>query len=109
MGFQRASWKSGLIYQQTCDRCNTTIRYMDDKLDFRPWYADGFIYCPSCEKPLRHRETYAITESEPKIINVAGEPTAPAASEGAAFCTQCGKAFRQGDRFCSGCGTKRTE
>lgn len=38
----------------------TIVLYQDDKLGFRPWYADGFVYCPNCNKPLRHHEEYAI-------------------------------------------------
>ena len=58
--FKRAEWRSGLTYRQICQTCQTVVRYTDDKLDFRPWYADGFVYCPVCNTPLRHRETYAI-------------------------------------------------
>ena len=99
--FKRAEWKSGLTYRQTCDQCNTVITYTDDILDFRPWFADGFIYCPKCQKPLRHRETFAINGS----FTV---ETAPAGNtEGAAFCSQCGHSFNATDRFCAQCGAKR--
>ena len=53
MGYSRAEWRSGLTYEQVCDQCNNRVRYMDDKLDYRPWFADGFVYCPVCKKPLR--------------------------------------------------------
>ena len=49
MGYKRAEWRSGLTYKQVCDQCNTLVVYQDDKLDFRPWYADGFVYCPVCK------------------------------------------------------------
>lgn len=97
--FKRADWKSGLTYRQTCDQCKTAITYTDDVLDFRPWYADGFIYCPNCHKPLRHRETFAINTP------VSVDMTAESAEQ--AFCPQCGNKFGAGDRFCSQCGTKR--
>ena len=60
MAFKRAFWHSGLTYRQTCPKCHTVIQYQDDKLDFRPWYADGFVYCATCRSPLRHNEAYAI-------------------------------------------------
>ena len=60
MAFKRALWHSGLTYKQTCPKCHTVIQYQDDKLDFRPWYADGFIYCATCRSPLRHSEAFAI-------------------------------------------------
>ena len=48
MAFKRALWHSGLTYQQTCYHCRTLVRYTDYNLDFRPWYPDGFVYCPNC-------------------------------------------------------------
>ena len=86
---------------------------MDDKLGYRPWFADGFIYCPTCQKPLRHREEYALSEVEPRFVDMkqtVGETTNEAEQQdnAVAYCTQCGKRFREGDRFCSGCGTKRS-
>ena len=68
MAFKRAGWHSGLTYRVTCDMCKTTILYMDDKLDFRPWFADGFIYCPTCKKPIRHRESHAINANENNVV-----------------------------------------
>ncbi len=118
MAFKRAEWHSGLTYQQTCDGCNTIVQYDDTRLDFRPWYADGFVYCPKCKKPLRHREMYAIggQQQQPETIILGGAnptaapnaaPTAGAPSaEG--FCSKCGREFRSGDVFCSGCGQKRS-
>jgi predicted amidophosphoribosyltransferase len=121
MAFKRALWHSGLTYQQTCRSCNNVVTYQDDKLDFRPWYADGFVYCPVCKTPLRHNENYAIGAA---AAPEAPAPAAPAAEESfdprkvtliqdapadnkpAAFCTQCGKKANPGDRFCSGCGNK---
>ena len=101
MGYQRAEWHSGLTYRQTCEQCHTVVQYQDDKLGFRPWFADGFVYCPTCKKPLRHHEKYAIDgpdrESKPSTAETA-----------ATFCTQCGRAFGPSDRFCGGCGAKRT-
>lgn len=107
MGFQRATWHSGLTYRHVCNKCGQENIYMDDKLDFRPWYADGFIYCSKCNTPLRHNERLAIdgNTTEPMTDAAPAANTAPAA--GTTFCTQCGKAFSEGDRFCAGCGKAR--
>ena len=106
------------------------VKYTDFQLGFRPWYPDGFVYCTRCQTPLRHNENYAIgvqmgqPEGQPvdQPVNqpmaqatdapvdqtVPTETAAPVAEgELPAFCTNCGKAFREGDRFCSGCGKKR--
>ena len=106
--FKRAEWSSGLTYQQTCFECKTVITYTDARLDFRPWYADGFIYCPTCNTPLRHREGYAI--NAPTVNSVPTNPSTISSEPQvkiAAFCTQCGYKFQGPDRFCSQCGTKR--
>ena len=103
--FKRAEWKSGLTYRQTCENCRTEITYMDDRLDFRPWYADGFIYCPSCQTPLRHSERYAIDgPAKPVAVDLT---TGSAVHADTAFCTQCGTKFQDSDKFCRKCGTKR--
>ena len=103
MAFKRAAWHSGLVYAQTCEKCHTKVTYMDDKLDFRPWYADGFVYCPTCNTPLRHRETYAVNKpAEPQGVDISA-PTQYAAS----FWSGCGRAFCEGENFCPICGNKR--
>jgi DNA polymerase III sliding clamp (beta) subunit (PCNA family) len=70
MGFRRAQWHSGLTYKQTCPECKTTVTYDDYKLDFRPWFADGFVYCPKCQKPLRHNESFAINNEQKEEVVV---------------------------------------
>ena len=121
MAFQRALWHSGLTYKQTCNKCFTVNIYTDEKLDFRPWYADGFIYCATCRTPLRHSEAFAI-DAEGNYVNntppanVAAAPVAPAAPVAAApapnggavaYCKNCGRQYVIGDaNFCCGCGQK---
>ena len=51
--FKRAEWHSGLTYKQTCRDCGNVMIYTDEILDFRPWYADGFVYCSTGHTPLR--------------------------------------------------------
>ena len=53
MGYIRQNYHSGLTYQQECELCHTLVRYTDRILGFRPWFPDGFIYCPKCEKGVR--------------------------------------------------------
>ena len=107
--FKRAEWKSGLTYRQTCSKCKTIITYTDDILDFRPWYADGFIYCPNCHEVLRHAEGYAINSPSMNYTTPSADDVAVSANNASlpAFCTQCGKKFDEADRFCSQCGAKR--
>ena len=110
MAFKRATWHSGLTYVQTCEKCHTKVTYMDTILDFRPWYADGFVYCPTCKTPLRHSEHYAINRpaQQVNVDMTTAAPTAPVQGGGtAAFCCGCGRAFAEGENFCPNCGTKR--
>ncbi len=110
MAYKRAMWRSGLTYQQTCETCRTVVRYTDDKLGFRPWFADGFVYCPRCQSPLRHNERFAINGGG---VPFTAEPVATVdwndqpSAQLSAFCPRCGKKFNDDDCFCSGCGAKR--
>ena len=134
MAFQRALWHSGLTYKQTCPKCHTVIQYTDEQLVFRPWYADGFVYCATCRSPLRHNEAYAVDENGNYLRttpqgNVAApaapaapvaavpvaaaapatsaSPEAPAAAGAVAYCKKCGRQYIVGDaNFCNGCGNK---
>ncbi len=116
MAFKRALWHSGLTYEQTCEQCQTVVRYVDNQLDFRPWYPDGFVYCPRCKTPLRHNEAYAVnvpeaatvidlTAAQPSPQSTSATPTAIEVR----FCSRCGNQFNDLDRFCSRCGAKRGE
>ena len=97
--FKRANWHSGLTYKQECPLCHTEVIYQDDKLGFRPWFPDGFVYCPTCEKPLRHNEKYAIDEGDkPK--------PKPKNKKDVICCKNCGKILTEQDKFCSQCGKK---
>lgn len=109
MAFKRALWHSGLTYQQQCRTCRIMVKYNDFSLDFRPWYPDGFVYCPKCRTPLRHNEGYAIKEDGSPYYTqpfqtVQPQP-APNPGAAVAYCTKCGRAYTPGtDHFCSGCG-----
>lgn len=97
--FKRANWHSGLTYRNTCPDCKTIVTYMDDKLDFRPWYADGFVYCPTCQRPLRHNEGLAIEGT-----HVAKE--VDLTPKGTKTCANCSRVLEPTDNFCPRCGTK---
>lgn len=107
--FKRAEWHSGLTYQQTCTQCQLEFKYQDYVLDFRPWYADGFVYCPRCKRPLRHRESYAINVPEDynKMETTLESNNENAYSYKPNFCTKCGYKFNEDDAFCPQCGNKR--
>ena len=127
MGYKRANWHSGLTYVQTCEACGQVVEYTDEKLGFRPWYPDGFVYCTRCQTPLRHNEAYAINKDAPTtevspnavapsenaevVTEVKSAPTeaTPQSTENTRplFCTKCGKKFGEDDNFCSSCGAKR--
>ncbi len=130
MAYKRAQWHSGLTYQQTCSGCQALVRYTDASLDFRPWFADGFVYCPRCKHPLRHNECYAIDENgnyiNPQPVpaqQVAPQPVAPQqyapqqyappqpvappAAPQTVVCKACGHQLADSDIFCSQCGTKK--
>ncbi len=113
MGYHRKNYHSGLVYQQKCELCNTVVRYTDKILGFRPRYADGFVCCPKCEKPLRHSERYAINPDTGEYLNA---PTVVTKQEGAKkregaslakFCSECGRKFEEGEKFCPECGKRR--
>ena len=135
MAFKRATWHSGLTYRNTCPECKTSVEYTDEILDFRPWYADGFVYCPKCNTPLRHNENLAINNPHFTVVETPAAPAAPvepvapvaeapiveapapvvetpapaAAPTGyiSKFCSQCGNKYEDNDRFCPLCGNKR--
>lgn len=107
MGYSRENWHSGLTYVRVCEHCQTQITYMDDKLDFRPWYPDGFIYCPTCNSPLRHNENYAINKPAQTIAVDMRSAAQQHMPPRAAFCSHCGRAFGTRDNFCAACGSKR--
>ena len=73
MAFKRALWTSGYNYRITCPYCRAVRIYTDRELDFRPWYPDGFVYCPRCRKPLRHNEIYAIHPDGSPVYSNRGE------------------------------------
>ena len=117
MGYQRKKYHSGLTYQQECSLCHTIVRYTDKILGYRPWFADGFVYCPKCEKPLRHNERYAINPDTGEYLNaptIVAKNTPSTNSQNdaqetsvAKFCSNCGRKFEDDEKFCPECGKVR--
>ena len=43
-----------------CEYCYFEFDYHTYDLGHRAWYPHGFVYCPRCKKPLRHRLEYEV-------------------------------------------------
>ena len=99
--FKRANWHSGLTYSQSCPECKTIVKYDDHSLGFRPWYPDGFVYCPKCQKPLRHNEDYAINKDESRVVEVIDLTKNEIIN-----CPSCGGTTTKKSNFCGKCGAK---
>lgn len=116
MGYKRAQWRSGLTYHQICPNCKNEMFYTDDRLGFRAWFPDGFVYCERCRKPLRHSEQYAVGAPAPQqlpqqtdvVMPQPSEPISAGQTPGVRFCSNCGQQCRTQDRFCSSCGNMLT-
>ena len=131
MSFKRAYWTSGYTYLLQCPYCRTNIKYTDRSLDFRPWYPNGFVYCPGCRKPLRHNEIYAVDANGNPVYKTQQEadqavyigyartaggqanhggyqtPPGPEAANPVRYCAKCGHPYHPGmDHFCAGCGER---
>ncbi len=53
-----------------CEYCYFEFDYHVYDLGYRSWYKHGFVYCPRCAKPLRHRLEF-------EVINAQGQSPAP--------------------------------
>jgi len=43
-----------------CEYCYFEFDYHTYDLGHRAWYPHGFVYCPRCHKPLRHKLEYEV-------------------------------------------------
>ena len=51
-----------------CEYCGREIDYHTYDIGHRTWYPQGFIYCPQCQKPLRHKIEYEVlTNVQPPV------------------------------------------
>ena len=46
-----------------CEYCYYVFDYHTYDLGHRAWYQYGFVYCPRCQKPLRHKLEYEVLEN----------------------------------------------
>jgi predicted amidophosphoribosyltransferase len=54
--------KKDPLFRVECEYCHCVFEYRSKHLGYRIWYPSGFVYCPSCKKPLRHRLEYEVIE-----------------------------------------------
>ncbi len=43
-----------IVYFIKCEYCLCEFEYEQEDIGYRLWYPHGFVYCPKCNKPLRH-------------------------------------------------------
>lgn len=48
-----------------CEYCYFEFDYHSYDLGHRAWYPHGFVYCPRCQRPLRHKLEYEVIENAP--------------------------------------------
>lgn len=46
-----------------CEYCYFEFDYHSYDLGHRAWYPHGFVYCPRCQRPLRHKLEYEVIEN----------------------------------------------
>lgn len=54
-----------------CEYCYYEFDYHTYDLGHRAWYPHGFVYCPRCQRPLRHKLEYEV------INNISAMPQQP--------------------------------
>lgn len=63
-----------------CEYCYYEFDYHTYDLGHRAWYPHGFVYCPRCQKPLRHKLEYEVltnvVPAQPAAPAVPAQPTA---------------------------------
>ena len=63
-----------------CEYCCYEFDYHTSDLGHRSWYPHGFVYCPRCQKPLRHKIEYEIlTNVQPAMSQQTEIPASPQA------------------------------
>jgi len=61
-----------------CEYCYYEFDYHTYDLGHRAWYPHGFVYCPRCNRPIRHQLEFEVLNGT--YVPVAPAPAAPAAS-----------------------------
>ena len=62
-----------------CEYCYYEFDYHTYDLGHRAWYPHGFVYCPRCQRPLRHKLEYEVLTNVPVQNMTPVAPTAPVA------------------------------
>ena len=66
------------IFHCRCEYCCYEFDYHTYDLGHRSWYPYGFVYCPRCQKPLRHNIEYEVSTGSPvEQTCAAPDPAAP--------------------------------
>ena len=60
-----------------CEYCYFEFDYHTYDLGHRAWYPHGFVYCPRCQKPLRHKLEYEVLTSVQPAQPAVPVPTQP--------------------------------
>ena len=50
------------LFRVKCEYCRCEFEYKLENLGKRPWYPSGFVYCPKCNRPLRHKLEYEVKQ-----------------------------------------------
>ncbi len=50
------------VFRTTCSKCSCVFEYRRHNLGRRAWFPNGFVYCPKCRYPIRHRLEYEVKE-----------------------------------------------
>ena len=64
-----------------CEYCYFEFDYHTYDLGHRAWYPHGFVYCPRCHKPLRHKLEYEVisgVSANPVMQAQPQQPVTPA-------------------------------
>ena len=60
-------------YKAKCEYCGLVFVYHRSNLGYRKWYPHGFVYCPSCRRPLRNDPCLQISDSAVVMVNRFGQ------------------------------------
>ena len=62
-----------------CEYCYYEFDYHTYDLGHRAWYPHGFVYCPRCNRPIRHQLEFEVLNGTYVPVATAPAPAAPAA------------------------------
>jgi len=62
-----------------CEYCYYEFDYHTYDLGHRAWYPHGFVYCPRCQRPLRHKLEYEVIPGVQPVTQT--QPVTPPAPQ----------------------------